>query len=324
MAIKYTSTKIKKEKPVKIKQEKAAKVKQEKSVKIKQDSFVKIKKEKPVKIKRAKLTKDKQETPVKIKKDNSIKIKQDKSVKISKGSVLQTSPKLDKEKPSVSIDGMNEKKAKKAKVFIVVAAIVLVLALVAVGISLYVKYANEIEADGKNIASVYVSAYPTNVTYYIGDTKPDYSGLKIGVMLKNGTNHYIEYSKETAQEFTFRGFDCSAYSEGQTITVTYKGYDCEFKISVIERPQETPILEKISLETLPKTEYKVGEWLSTTGGVILLEYTNHAPLRVNLMNKDVYGWEEAYEAGPGTYTLKVMYVENGVLKETTYEITISE
>lgn len=289
MAIKYKSTKIKKEKPVKIKQEKPQKVKQGSSLKIQKDSSVKIKKEKPLKLEKA--------------------------------------PKVKAEKKSsVAIGGLKnkEKNAKTTKAIIIVACVVLVAALVAVGISLYVKYANAVAADGKNISNVYISSYPDKVKYYIGDTIPDYTGLKIGITLKNGTQQEVEYSKETAADFTFKDFDCSAYSEGQKVTVIYKGHECQFNIVVKERPQETPILSKISLETLPKTEYKVGEWLNTNGGVILLEYTNHAPMRVNLMNKDVYGWEEAFDAGVGTYTLKVMYVENGVLAETTYEITITE
>lgn len=304
MAINYKPTKPKKEKPVKIKQEKPVKIKQEK--------VAKIKKEKPVKIS--------QDKSAKIKKADTSSVK-------GKGSFgLGSTPKANKKKPSVAIDGLKDKKksAKTIKAVIIVACVVLVLALLTVAVTLYVKYTNAVAADGKNIARVYVSAYPKNTAYYIGDKKPDYSGLKIGITLKNGTNHYVEYSDETASEFTFKGFDTSAYSEQQTITVTYKGYECKFDISVTERPQATPILDKISLETLPKTEYKVGEWLSTTGGVILLEYTNHPPLRVNLMNKDVYGWQEAYEAGPGTYTLTVIYVEDGVLAETTYDITITE
>ena len=312
MAIQYKNTKPKKEKPVKVKQEKPVKIKQEKPVKIKQEKAAKIKKEKPVKIS--------QDKSAKIKKADTSSVK-------GKGSFsLGATPKDNKKKPSVAIDGLKDKKksAKKIKAVIIVACVVLVLALLTVAVTLYVKYANAVAADGKNIAGVYVSAYPKNTAYYIGDKKPDYSGLKIGITLKNGTNHYVEYSDETASEFTFKGFDTSAYSEQQTITVTYKGYECKFDISVTERPQATPILDKISLETLPKTEYKVGEWLSTTGGVILLEYTNHPPLRVNLMNKDVYGWQEAYEAGPGTYTLTVIYVEDGVLAETTYDITITE
>ena len=293
---------------------------------------VQLKKTKPKKEKLAKAPKaPKAEKPakitaVKIKKEKSIKVKREKPVKVTKDKTKKSSPKIEKTRSSVSIDGVNDKqtKAKRVKVIVAVTIIVVIAALIAVGISLYVKHANAVAADGQNISKVYISAYPKKVTYHIGDTIPDYTGLKIGVSLKNGTEHFVEYSEENASDFTFKGFDCSAYSDEQKVTVYYKGYECYFNIVVREKPQETPVLERISLETLPKTEYKVGEWLSTTGGVILLEYSNRSPLRVNLMNKDVYGWEEAYEAGPGTYTLKVLYVENGALAETTYEITITE
>ena len=210
------------------------------------------------------------------------------------------------------------------RIIILAACAIVLVTLIGVGIGAVVDYSNQISEDGNNISDIFISSMPQNTTYYIGDERADYSGLKLGITLKNGNTYYVEYSEENASEFIFRGFDSSAYNEEQTITVTYKGYDRVFKISILERPQATPILSKISLETLPKTEYKVGEWLDTTGGVILLEYKNHASLRVNLMNKDVYGWEEAYEGGPGTYTLTVIYVENGVLAQTTYTITVTE
>lgn len=294
------------------------------------------KKEKPKKVKEPKVKAEKKPAkPFGLGKEKSFKlsgasntkkVKEQKvkepKVKGGKAFSLGSSSNSVSDNKTIGINGNKKKTLKKPWKLVIVAGAILVISLLVVGIVLFAKYSNEVRADGKNIDSVYISAYPTNATYYIGDENADYSGLKLGITLKNGTNHYVEYSDKNASEFTFRGFDSSAYCEQQTITVTYKGYDCQFDISIKERPQGTPILSKISLETLPKTEYMVGEWLSTTGGVILLEYKNHAPLRVNLMNKDVYGWEEAYEAGPGTYTLKVVYVERGVPKETTYDITI--
>ena len=183
---------------------KKTKPKKEKPAKIKQDGFVKTKKEKPAKIK-----------SVKIKKKNSIKVKREKPDKVTQDKTKKSSPKIEKTKSSVSIDGVNDKKtkAKTIKVIVAVTVTVVIAALLAVGVTMYRKYASEIEADGRTIARVYVSAPPTNTNYHIGDTRPDYSGLKIGILLKNGTNQYVEYTKENAHEFTFKGFDCSAYAE---------------------------------------------------------------------------------------------------------------
>ena len=73
---------------------------------------------------------------------------------------------------------------------------------------------------------------------------------------------------------------------------------------------------------MPKTEYVLGEWLDTTGGVIKLEYSDGSVKRVNLMNSNVYGFANVTQAGE--YTLTVKYAERGVLCETTYKITVTE
>jgi hypothetical protein len=78
----------------------------------------------------------------------------------------------------------------------------------------------------------------------------------------------------------------------------------------------------ITLETLPKTEYRIDEWLDTTGGVLLCEYADGSVYRLSLVNSYIFGWENVN--GPGEYVLTVKYMENGTLAETTYTITVTE
>lgn len=90
------------------------------------------------------------------------------------------------------------------------------------------------------------------------------------------------------------------------------------------------VLCDIELETLPKTEYKVGEWLDTTGGVILRHYTNGTTYRISLVNSDIHCFVIDSAAGtyvtqqPGVYKLVVEDTKNGITCRTTYDITVTE
>ena len=77
----------------------------------------------------------------------------------------------------------------------------------------------------------------------------------------------------------------------------------------------------VSFKTLPKTQYKVGDWMSVEGGVLLVKYDDGSTKEVELTYDHVYGFTTAE---PGTFTLYVKYVEEGLLSETTYTITVTE
>ena len=211
---------------------------------------------------------------------------------------------------------------KRTLIIIIVAAIVLV-ALIATLITVSVMNKKADEEQGRNIQKIYISSWPEKLQYYVGEDA-NYDGLVIGLLKNNGSTENITYSEETKGEFSFTGFDSSKVTEEQTITVKYKDFTCKFYISVKEVPKPVPVLSSISIAVLPKTEYKVGEWLNTDGGVILKEYSDGTFASTVLINQYISGWEEAVEGGPGTYTLTVKYKENGVLKKTTFDITITE
>lgn len=82
-----------------------------------------------------------------------------------------------------------------------------------------------------------------------------------------------------------------------------------------------PKFNGVSIKTMPKTEYKVGDYLSIEGGVLLLHYDDGSTREVVL---DYYHIEGFSSKEPGTYTLTVKYVEDGFLATCTYEITVTE
>ena len=208
---------------------------------------------------------------------------------------------------------MSENKVKLSKKTIIIIAIVaVVVALVATALIIFeVGRINQ----GKLINRIIVNTYPER-EYYVGESA-NFSDLKIEVLLNNGDTYFVD-----ASECTITGFDSSVPVAEQRISVEYGGLFCAFYVVINEIPKPIPKLTAISLESMPKTEYVLGEWLDTTGGVIKLEYSDGSVKRVNLMNSNVYGFANVTQAGE--YTLTVKYAERGVLCETTYKITVTE
>ena len=200
-------------------------------------------------------------------------------------------------------------KQKKNKLKIVLLSILIIFILLGtIGIIVYKNHAKQI----KNIS---VSSTPNDTQYYVGE-ELNLDGLSIIVTRNNGKFYFIDASKCEVS-----GFDGSKAVERQIITVSYKGFTCTFSVSIIDYPKPTPVLQSIYLETLPKTEYKVGESLDTTGGVLVRVYKDESSAKINLVNSYVYGFDSS---NPGTYTLTITYIENGIMVETTYDIIVSE
>ena len=172
------------------------------------------------------------------------------------------------------------------------------------------------EDYGNQIQRITLAGTPDKTQFYTGE-RANYKGLTVLVTLKNGDSYTVDYN-----DCVITGFDSSAPAESQTITVSYEGFTATYNIVILENVKPSPVLDSIYLETLPKTEYKLGEWLSTDGGVIVRKYKDGSTARINLVNSYVYGFVDITE--PGEYELSVKYVEDGVLAETTYTITVTE
>ena len=299
----------------------------------------KKKAEKPVKEKKEK------ETPLKMGAPDTFKIEKfekktkkekiEKTIKEDKGIKLDFKPKKDKifHKEStlkkakeqninvtenfVIVDDCKKKKKtfdeNTKKKFIVLLTIALALIFAIIGTIIVVNFLNE-------TVSIIVSRPPTKTEYYVGE-EPDYSGVVIGLVKRNGKIDFIQYETDPTG-FTFSGYDGSVANERQAIKVNYKGFSANCFVEIIEIPTPTPVLVGITLETMPKTEYKLGEKLDTSTGIILCEYKDGSVFRIHLRNSHVSGFSKI--DGPGVYQLTVKYKEGGILATTTYTITVTE
>ena len=288
MDIQYKPSKPKKEKPIKA--PKAPKA--EKAMSFGSTKAVKI--DKPKKVKEPKVKAPKPEKAKAMTFGKSTKVQTDKPVKMD--SVKKSGP-LSKVDPKLILGGV----------------LVLIAAVAAIMLTVVIP---GIEAHGQEISSITISAVPNKLVYLVGE-EANYDGLRVLVTLNNGDTYTIRASR---CEIT--GFDSSKAMQGQQIKVSYEGFSASFYIKIEEPPKDTPALKSIRLETLPKTEYKLGEWLDTTGGVIIREYVDGSTARLTLTNSDVYGFVAIKE--PGTYELTVKIVEKGIVCKTTYTITVTE
>ena len=254
-----------------------------------------------------KATKPKKEKPAKAPKaPKTPKAKEPKS----KGTVILKSNQSGSKK-SIKKQKKTATKSRSPKVI----AIVLGVLVVAIAIFVVTYVLPEVKAYGEQIESITILSEPSK-TVYLTDEEADYSGLSILVTRKNGETFIVGAGK-----CLITGFDSSTTGY-QRVIVTYEDCLTSFSVRVDERPRPTPVLVGITLETLPKTEYKVGDRLDTSGGVILCEYIDGSVYRVALENSNVSGY--SYKNGPGTYELTVHYIENTIHVTTTYTITVTE
>lgn len=170
-------------------------------------------------------------------------------------------------------------------------------------------------ANGERVSHISVATRPDKTQYFTGE-EADYTGLTILVVLKNGESYLVDYP-----ECEITGFDSSKPASNQLLRVTYKDASCGFVIDINERPVYRPLLKSISLKVLPKTQYKVGEFASVDGGIILCTYQDGSTQEIPLTLYHIFNFTTET---PGKHTVNVNYSENGVYVGTTYIITVTE
>jgi len=234
----------------------------------------------------------------------------------------------------------NLTKKQKETILIVAIAVVAVVLIVVIGLLVISGTAGDgifgngsiLDGGGSTasneITNIYVSTPPHKTTYSIG-SEIDYSGLSI-VVNKASFRSETVYYDDNPKDFKFSGFDSSSAMYNQVITVTYKGHSTTFKIDI--KPDPDDILHIISVEliSIPKTEYRVGDIPSFSGGKIMCTYSDGTTYTTDLTFGLTTGFEQAIPYGeytisiPGEYTITVEYWDGGYCATTSYTITVTE
>ena len=170
-------------------------------------------------------------------------------------------------------------------------------------------------SNGNKISSVSISKLPDKLVYYVGE-KFSPTGLEITTTYNNG-NSFTE-GPEACQ---FSGFNSEFAVEEQQIFVTYGEHSFVYTVTIKEPVRPFSPLKSIALESLPKTEYKVGDWLSVDGGVLVLTYEDGHTRRIPLEYGHIYGFSTERPVQGLTVTVK--YREDSYLATCTYTINVS-
>lgn len=288
MDIQYKPSRPKKEKPVKV--PKAPKA--EKAMSFGSTKAVKI--DKPKKVKEPKIKAPKPEKAQAMSFGKAAKVQTDKPMKVDGAKKPGFLSKID---PKIVLGG----------VLVLVVAIALVVLTVVIP---------AVEAQGQLIQKIEITRKPDKLVYLVGE-EPNYNGLRVTVTRNNGETFVVR-----ASDCEIEGFTSDIALESCIVTVKYEGFSELFSVTIMENEKPVPVLKSIRLDPMPKTEYKVGEWLNTDGAYVVREYVDGSSVKVNLLKTDVYGWDKVN--GPGTYELTVKYAENGVLCTYKYTITVTE
>ena len=245
-------------------------------------------------------------------------------------------------KAKFSLDFLkNLTKKQKETILIAVIAIVVVAIIAAVGVLIATVGANNGSTGGNvsgggngdagnpgssdsAITSIAIFAPPHKTSYYVGDPL-EISGLEVMLSGTAWDGKRVRYS-DSPDEFTITGFDSSAPTNEQTITVEYKGFTDTFTVKILEIPLSDPVLTSIYLSPAPKDTCKIGKTPSVKNVMLVRVYDNGMEDSIPLSYIHLYDYEDdLLEAQVGdTVTIRVRYVESGIVAETTFTVTMIE
>ena len=199
----------------------------------------------------------------------------------------------------------------------------------------FIKITNNQEAV---VESIEIVCEPSMTNYSIGD-ELSLTGLEIKVNYEgNVPAQYIRdnYSNVEGLEITpSEGTELAEAGE-ITVTVSYKGKEAQFTVTVEEgtvvpTPGGERVLKKIKVTRLPrKTSYTVGETLTLNGLEITITYEDGTKEYINSNYGDVEGLEIIPSEGTmldeitTTKQIAVIYRKGGKIKGDTFNVEVHD
>ena len=146
-------------------------------------------------------------------------------------------------------------------------------------------------------------------------------GGKLNVVYQSGKEEEIVITPEMITDSDGTEFDTTdiIFNSGETTKaklekVTYKGFEATYEITIINE------LKGIKPENEPKKNYIIGEKFEENL-TIIVERTNGETEKVKVTEDMVSGFDTATE---GKKQVTITYEENGIQKEYTYEINVTD
>src|SRR5574344_544303 len=166
--------------------------------------------------------------------------------------------------------------------------------------------------DEVTLSGIAITTQPTKTTYFVGD-KIDTTGMVVTATYSDASTKDVTASVKTA------GFDSSAATDSQTVTVSYTEGDitqtATFSVKIT-----SVTLSSIAITTAPTTtSYVIGEALDTTGMVVTATYSDASTKDVSA-NVTTSGFDSA--AAAESQTVTVSYTEGDATQTATFNVAI--
>lgn len=161
---------------------------------------------------------------------------------------------------------------------------------------------------------------PVKTDYVVGDSL-DLTGLEVvGVYMYNGVSlqHELTGYVTDNRDTVISGFDSSAASESQTVTVTVEDKTAQFAVRISEESVQ-PTLSRIEVTAPAQTEYNVGAELNLEGMVVTAYYSDgtSADVTNEITGDSITGFDSSKA---GTEEITVTYGD----KSATFTVTIKD
>ncbi len=219
---------------------------------------------------------------------------------------------------------LKSRKNSSKKIVVIVLAVVVLLAVAGVIAWAIVDTAKE--NNLKEIQHIVISDRPKS-EYYVGESF-DPTGLRIKVLA--GTNEYSYFVDYPDADIKISGFDSSVANDSLPVTISYMGFETTLYVKIKEAQSSVPphlvSIEICGLITTYTKDYWNNYGPSASGAYILLTYSDGSTYgdidTTPLSRRNIYDYEKVEAAG--TTQIRIKYSENGISKEETITITITD
>lgn len=153
------------------------------------------------------------------------------------------------------------------------------------------KYAEDVVVPSPTVTGIWLTSHPNKTTYILGEPF-DPTGMQVNLMMSDG-------ALVKTEEYTISGYD--PYTVGYPlVTISSHGYSASFNVRVIEEAVEEVYPTHIEVVPPSKTTYNIGDFLDSTGMVVMVHYSDYSCSAT----EDWY-WEgyDPYTAGVQTITV---------------------
>ena len=171
------------------------------------------------------------------------------------------------------------------------------------------------QGEEKTLESIYISQKPTKLIYNEGENFDD-TGMVVIAKYSDGTEKEISnYEIIDGDNLQIETTSVIIrYQENEIIKETMQ------TITVKNEQEEVVTLEEIYIKTEPnKTNYKPGENFDNSGMVVIAKYSDGSEKEIT--NYEIVGGDNLQE---GTTSVTIRYTENGIIRNTTQKILVSE